>query len=112
MRVFYTKHLPVKGFKAINLFGVIFARREFSPLAKRVLHHEAIHSRQILETLVFGFYIWYITEWLIRCIRYRDRLLAYKNIGFEREAFTNDNDPEYLKHRSLWEFLKYLKKTS
>nr|DAU35071.1 MAG TPA: hypothetical protein [Caudoviricetes sp.] len=34
-----------------------------------------------------GFYLWYIIEYLIRLIMYRDTKLAYKNISFEREAY-------------------------
>lgn len=110
VKVFYTKHLPVKGFRAINLFGLIFARKEYSPLSEHVLHHEAIHSKQMMELLVVGFYIWYIIEWLIRWIQYKDRILAYRNISFEREAFANDNNQQYLRNRPLWEFRNYLKK--
>lgn len=110
MKIFYTKHLPVKGFRAINLFGVIFARKEFSPLPKYVLNHEAIHTRQLVELLFFGFYIWYLTEWLIRWIQYKDKFLAYKNISFEREAYENDDNFEFLSHRPVWNFIKYIKK--
>lgn len=110
MRIFYTKHVPVKGFRAINLFGLVFARKEFFPLSKRVLNHEAIHSRQLLETLVLGFYFWYTLEWIIRWIQYKDKFLAYRNISFEREAYDNDENFEYLRNRRFWSFIKYLKK--
>lgn len=111
MKVIYTKHLPVRGFRAINLFGLIFARKEFSPLSEHVLNHEAIHSRQIIELFVGGFYMWYITEWFVRWIQYKDRFLAYRNISFEREAFANDDNEQYLEQRPLWEFIKYIKKS-
>ncbi|HBG42544.1 MAG TPA: hypothetical protein DDZ96_12765 [Porphyromonadaceae bacterium] len=110
MKVFYTKHLPVKGFKAINLFGFVFARREFYPIKKDVLRHEAIHTRQILETLIIGFYVWYIIEWLIRWMQYKNPSLAYRNICFEREAYAYDQSMDYLQRRPLWNFIKFLKK--
>jgi len=49
MRIIYSNYLPLKGFRAINLFGIIVARREHGDLEERVLRHEAIHSRQIKE---------------------------------------------------------------
>nr|DAM03170.1 MAG TPA: hypothetical protein [Caudoviricetes sp.] len=32
MKVIYNKYLPIKGYVAINLFGIIFARKEFKPI--------------------------------------------------------------------------------
>ena len=109
MKIIYSNILPVKGFRAINLFGVIFARKEQPLLDERIMRHEAIHSRQMVEFLGFGFYLWYIAEWIIRWIQYKDRLIGYKNISFEREAFCNDIDPFYLKRRKLFRFLHYMR---
>jgi hypothetical protein len=38
----------------------------------------------------------------------KDRNLAYRNISFEKEAYLNEKDPDYLKKRSFWAFKKYL----
>lgn len=100
----------MKGFRAINLFGVVFARKELNVLEKRVLNHESIHTRQMLELLFVGFYLWYIVEWLIKCIIYKNTLEAYKNISFEREAFLHDDNLAYLSERRFWSFTKYIKK--
>jgi len=108
MKIIYSRFLPVKGFRAINLFGIVFARKEYPALDKRIQNHESIHTRQMLELLVFGFYIWYIIEWIINLFHYRDRYLAYRNIGFEREAFENDADLHYLQQRKWYAFRKYL----
>ncbi len=110
MKIIYSKILPLKRFRAINLFGVVFARKEQPALNKQIINHEAIHSRQIAELLVIGFYVWYVMEWLVRWVQYKDRFDAYKNICFEREAFANDNDFSYLQHRKFFNFLRYLKK--
>lgn len=110
MKIIYNKFLPLKGFQAINLFGIIFVRKEIKALNKRVLNHEYIHTKQIIELLFIGFYIWYITEWLIKWIFYKDRMLAYRNISFEREAFDNDDNLNYTKSRKRFAFLQYLKK--
>lgn len=108
MKIIYSNYLPVKGFRAINLFGIIFARKEYGALDKRILNHEAIHTRQMLELWVVGFYLWYMMEWLFNWIRYKERYRAYREIGFEREAFINDTDRHYLKRRKKYAFRHYL----
>lgn len=57
MKVIYNRLLPVRGFTAINLFGIVFARRECRPLSEVTLRHEAIHTRQMRETGYVGFYL-------------------------------------------------------
>ena len=110
MRIIYNRHIPFKGFRAVNLFGIVFARRETGLLNKETLNHESIHTRQIVELLAIGFYAWYAVEWIIRLIQYRNCYEAYKNIGVEREAYSNQNNLDYLKRRPLFSFAKYLKK--
>lgn len=109
MKVRYTKHFPQKGFVAINLFGFIFARREYAPLNKKVVNHELIHTAQIRELVFIFFYIWYGLEWLVRLIQYKSFLDAYYNISFEREAYTNEVNLSYLNTRKRFSFIKYLK---
>lgn len=108
MKVFYSNHIPFKGFRAINLFGIVIARREYGKLPQRIIRHETIHSYQMLELLIVGFYLWYLLEWMIKLMAYRNGYLAYKNISFEREAYAHDEDPTYLKQRPHWNFLKYV----
>jgi hypothetical protein len=108
MKIIYSGFLPLKGFRAINLFGIVFAKKGTAPLNERILNHETIHTRQMLELFIFGFYIWYIVEWFIKWIHYKDRHKAYLNIGFEREAYDNDTDLQYLKQRKKYAFKKYL----
>ena len=103
------KFLPLKGFSAINLFGIVVARRECLPLSKRILYHEAIHSQQIEELLYVGFYIWYVVEWIVRLLYIRNFKEAYKTISFEKEAFGNDGDNNYLENRKVFAFLNYMK---
>ena len=72
------------------------------------VNHEKIHLRQQLELLVLPFYIFYVLEYIIRLIQYKNKDLAYRNISFEREAYTNETDSDYLKNRSFFGFLNYL----
>lgn len=74
----------------------------------RLICHERIHLHQQIEMLIIPFYIWYILEWTVRWVQYQDRNKAYFNISFEREAFQNEDNPEYLKSRRFWGFINYI----
>lgn len=72
------------------------------------MNHERIHLRQQLELLIVFFFIWYLTEYLIRLIQYKDSYKAYNKISFEREAYANEQKLGYLKKRKWWGFRRYL----
>ncbi|NDV78140.1 hypothetical protein [Dysgonomonas sp. 511] len=110
MKIIYSKHFPPKGFGAINLFGLIIARKEYGRLTSVEKDHELIHTRQMLEMLIIPFYLSYVAEWLIRWIQYGDKYKAYLNISYEREAYRNMHDPSYLKKRKLYSFIHYYRK--
>jgi len=99
MKVIYNNVLPLKGFTAMNLFGVILARKEYGELKDYVLNHEAIHTAQMKELLYIPFYILYGIEYLINLIKYRDTNKAYKNISFEREAYRYERQLDYIDGR-------------
>lgn len=101
MKIIYNKLIPFKGYKAINLFGIIFARK---PLTEIDINHEAIHTAQMKELLYIGFYIWYLIEYLFLIIKYRNLHKAYKNIRFELEAYDYEKDLSYLKHRPKYNY--------
>jgi len=107
MKIIYSKYFPPKGFGAINLFGLIIARKEYGKLNDVEKNHERIHTRQMLEMLIIFFYITYIIEWLIRLIQYKDRKKAYLNISYERESYKHMYDLDYLKRRHFFAFIKY-----
>ena len=107
MKIFYNRYFPPKGFAAINLFGIIIGRKEYGSLDKYEINHEKIHTKQIVELIGFLFYILYFVEWIFRLMQYRDRLQAYYNISFEREAYENGNNLSYLKGRKLFSFRHY-----
>lgn len=109
--VIYNRFIPFKGFKAINLLGVIFVRSEARERFKgKDMNHEQIHSAQIWEMLVIGFYLWYVAEWLVKCAFYGSMHKAYRAISFEREAYAHQSDALYLQGRRHFAWLKYLKK--
>ncbi len=109
MKVIGSSFLPVKGFSAINLFGIVVARKDCLPLSRRILHHEAIHSQQIKELLFVGFYLLYVLEWFVRLLYTRNLKKAYNAISFEKEAFRNEANANYLSSRKHFAFLNYIK---
>lgn len=110
MKILYNKYFPPKDFAAINLLGVIIVRKDYGVLSKEEMNHEIIHTRQMLEMLIILFYLFYILEWLIRLVQYRNRIRAYENISFEREAYANMYNLSYLRKRKLFAFVRYYKK--
>ena len=70
MKIIRNNIIPFKGFRAINLFGVLFVRGA-AFISEKTLNHERIHSRQMKEMLFVPFYVWYVIEWLIRLVQYR-----------------------------------------
>ncbi|MDR1937316.1 MAG: hypothetical protein LBQ73_02295 [Tannerellaceae bacterium] len=103
MKIIYNNIIPVKGFTAINIFGVVFARKG-KVVGQKTINHESIHTAQIKELLYIFFYLLYIIEWLIKLIKYRKQ--AYTNISFEREAYGNDRNADYLKQRKRYAWIK------
>ncbi len=107
MKIIYNKIIPFgKGFYAINLFGVLFAK---GPCDETTINHELIHTAQIKELWYVGFYLVYLLEWFVRIIQYRGYVKGYFNISFEREAYRNEYDLTYLKHRKPFSFRHYYK---
>ena len=111
--------IVIKDFKlfrmsGIALFPFIFVRTDTWKWVRRsnvLLNHERIHLHQQVEMLVLPFYIWYLIEYIFRLIQYKgSHTTAYRNISFEREAFDQESDLEYLKTRSRFSWVKYLSK--
>ena len=104
MKIIRNKIIPFKGFKAINLFGILFVRGE-SVITNRVLSHESIHTAQMKELWYIGFYILYLMEFLYKLIKLRNAHEAYRNISFEKEAYKFEGYLSYLKERerfTMW----------
>ena len=127
MKRFYTdsklaKWLLFPSHSTITLGCFIFTKKK--DLSEKTKRHETIHMMQWMEVtiaalIVLGllswlispywmiispliYYVWYVMEWLVR-LPFGN---AYRKISFEREAFANDKDPEYLINRELFNFFK------
>lgn len=110
MKILYNSLVPFRGFDAINLFGIILARKDKKSLDKDLVAHEKIHTRQQVQCFAIGFvlmiitiivlgwwwtiilpfvffYLLYIIEYAIRLLIYHNRTKAYYKISFEQEAY-------------------------
>ena len=118
MKILLNSVIPFKGFLCINLFGILFVRKEYSSkledenFKKKVINHESIHTAQMKDFckwLPIGgliYYAIYILEWLFRVLFVHPfSHKAYRSISFEVEAYVNENNLEYLgtrKRFSQW----------
>jgi len=108
MRLIISKFWVPKGFDGIAIFPFVFVRDVFWAEKKSFVNHEKIHLRQQIEMLIIFFFIWYGLEFLIRLIQYKNFKTAYRNISFEREAYTHERNLTYLTSRRFFSFIKYL----
>ena len=134
MKKIISKHFPFAGYKAMTVWPFIFIRDGMAwAYDERTDRHEHIHGMQQVEMLIVGiliaivlfvvgcrwwsllalpiFFYWYGIEYLIRWAYYRNRITAYKNISFEREAYAKEDDVVYLDSRKPFVWVKYIKIT-
>lgn len=101
MKVIYNNIIPFKGYKAINLFGLVFVRKGA----------KFIHSKQMAEMLWIFFYLWYGIEYLIiLCFaKWNKQNERYHDVSFEEEAHNNDSNLDYISTRKHYAWFKYIK---
>ena len=105
MKIVYNDLIPFKGFMAINICGTLYARNEYKGKISDIdINHEKIHSAQMKDLGFFLFYLIYFIEWIYRIctVGYQK---AYRTISFEQEAYSNQNNLNYLKTRkkfAMW----------
>lgn len=110
MFLIVAKYLIPKGYRGMAVFPFIILKYHLDKENPVFVNHEKIHLRQQLELLVLPFYIFYVLEYIIRLIQYKNKDLAYRNISFEREAYANERNLNYVKEMPFWSFRNYLKK--
>jgi len=104
--ILISKYLVPKGYVGMTIYPFVFLKDARLKTDVNLINHEHIHLRQQLELLILPFYLWYGIEFMIRLLVYRNWKNAYMNISFEREAYANEKDLNYLKSRSLWQFIR------
>jgi hypothetical protein len=107
--ILISKYIVPKGYCGLTLYPLIFLKNESLRGNSVVVNHERIHLRQQLELLIVPFYIIYGLEFVFRLIAYKNWKEAYQNISFEREAYKNEKDLDYLKTRPLFGFMRYFR---
>lgn len=107
MKIVKINSLP-KKVTAMAIFPFVLTKGKIGDIT---MNHERIHLRQQVEMLILPFYLFYVIEYLVRLVQYRDRNKAYRNISFEREAYANERDSEYLKKRKFYAWMGYLRET-
>lgn len=75
--------------------------------SKVLLNHERIHLAQQIELFILPFYCWYFLAYCWNRVKGQRHHQAYRNIIFEKEAYENDENLQYLASRKNWEFIKY-----
>lgn len=105
-----SKYIVPRGYLGITIFPFMFLKYKALKGNTVLINHEKIHLRQQMELLIIPFFIIYTFEFLLRLIQYRNWNLAYRNISFEREAYKNEKDLDYLKSRPLFNVVNYFRK--
>ncbi len=91
---------------AIAIFPFIFTKNKLR--SKTLINHELIHHQQQLELFIIPFYIFYLIDYFLGLIKYKNSHRAYMEICFEKEAYANETNLDYLKKRPFWAFLRHL----
>lgn len=97
-----------ENFSGLTIYPFVFVKNKALKKDEVLLNHEKIHLIQQRELLWLPFFIWYGLEFLINRFRYKNSLEAYRNISFEKEAYSNEFNLDYLSRRKFLAFRKYL----
>ena len=104
----FSKHLFFSTFNAVAIWPFIILKEKELKNDFILINHENIHLRQQKEMFWILFFLFYIIEYFIKLIIYKKPKLAYFNLSFEREAYQNEQNLNYLRQRKFWNFLNYL----
>ncbi|HEX8268290.1 MAG TPA: hypothetical protein VF581_00245 [Flavobacterium sp.] len=108
MFLIVSRYLIPRGYRGMTVYPFVILREKEDAFDRILVNHEKIHIRQQIELLIIPFYVLYMADYLLKLYRFKDRSLAYRNIIFEREAYQNEKDLDYLKKRPFWNFKNYL----
>ncbi|NNE01806.1 MAG: hypothetical protein HKN52_01470 [Eudoraea sp.] len=106
--IIISKHFFYKNYVGLSLWPFIILREVALKKDEILINHERIHLKQQKELLIVPFYLLYFFEWAIRTLWYFNGYTAYQNMSFEREAYANEDDLDYIEKRASYAFIKYL----
>lgn len=100
----------LKDYAGIALFFVILvAYDKTHKNYKELINHEKIHYRQQLELLIIFMPLLYLYFYMRnRWIKKMTHTQSYRMISFEREAYQNEKNYNYLQERKLFAWIKYM----
>ncbi len=90
------------------LYPFLIFKTKALKLSGTIINHEKIHFRQQLELLILFFYPLYFLHYLFNLLKYKNHHQAYFHICFEKEAYANERNLNYLKHRNPYSWWRYL----
>jgi hypothetical protein len=94
---------------AMAIYPLILVKNPIDRNDAVLINHEKIHHRQQLELLLLPFYVFYLVHYLVNLMKYGNHYQAYLNIVFEKEAYANEGDLAYIKHRKFFAWFKWFK---
>ncbi len=92
----------------IMIFPFLFIKKIIYKHQQEFINHEKIHFKQALELGVLFFYLWYLLEFLLKSAIYKSFSDGYYHISFEKEAYSNQANQDYIKNRKSYSFVKYV----
>lgn len=99
------KHLPANAMAIYPFMLFKHHSQKDNPL---LIRHEKIHFRQQLELLILPFYVLYLLFYLYNLVKYKQHHIAYLQICFEKEAYANEQNLNYLNQRKRYAWYKFL----
>lgn len=116
MKIVENSILPPKGYKAMTIGPLIFVKKG-TVLSGQEVNHESIHWEQYKETFIIGFFLVYVIEFILKfilrsfTIEYKKDERSYWNrvyhsLSMEREAYNHQDEPNYIKERKHFAWLK------
>lgn len=105
--IIVSKYLTPKNYSALTIYPFIILKHQNLKNDSFLIHHENIHISQQKELLWVFFFIAYFLEYVFQLLRYKNHYKAYKNISFEKEAYQNESNLNYLIDRKKFSFLNY-----
>ena len=93
--------------RSVSIYPFIFLKFNCDKTNTYLLNHERIHIQQQKECFVIPFFVIYFLNFVINFFRYFSFDKAYRNICFEKEAFSNEERLDYLQNRKSLSFINY-----
>ncbi|MBN2892431.1 MAG: hypothetical protein JXL97_11235 [Bacteroidales bacterium] len=93
----FVKFITMGFASAITLFPYVFVSSKKNASDKILLNHEKIHLKQQKDFFIIPFYLLYAGSYFTNLVKYKNHKKAYLNIPFEKEAYNNQDNLNYLK---------------